>query len=72
MRTGIRSYGIALPKYRIDSAEIWGIWKNLSKSFFDLLSIGERGVCAPEEDTITLAVAAAKMALERAMIFSTS
>lgn len=72
MRTGIRSYGIALPKYRIDSAEIWGVWKNLSKSFFDLLSIGERGVCAPEEDTITLAVSAAKMALERGAISNES
>ena len=65
MQTGIVSYGAALPKYRIESAEIWKVWKNLSTSFFDLLSIGERGVLGPEEDTLTLAVAAAKTALER-------
>ena len=65
MQTGILSYGVAVPKYRIEAQEIWQVWKNLSPSFFDMLSIGERGVLAPEEDTLTLAVSAAKMALER-------
>ena len=44
MNTGILSYGVALPRYRIEAGEIWKVWKNLSPSFFDLLSIGERGV----------------------------
>ena len=65
MNTGIVSYGVALPKYRIESGEIWRVWKNLATSFFDLLSIGERGVLGPEEDTLTLAAAAAKQALVR-------
>lgn len=65
MKTGILSYGVALPKYRIAAGEIWKVWKNLSTSFFDVLSIGERGVLGPEEDTLTLAVAAARMAIER-------
>jgi len=65
LKTGILAYGVALPKYRISSAEIWNTWKNLATSFFDLLSIGERGVLGPEEDTLTLAVAAARQALER-------
>ena len=65
MKTGIISYGVSLPKYRIASAEIWKVWKNIATSFFDLLSIGERGVLGPEEDTLTLAVAAAKQALAR-------
>lgn len=65
MHTGIVSYGVALPKYRIESNEIWKVWKNLSTSFFDMLSISERGVLGPEEDTLTLAVEAAKRALER-------
>ncbi|HWQ45813.1 MAG TPA: hydroxymethylglutaryl-CoA synthase [Longilinea sp.] len=65
MKTGIISYGVALPKYRIASDEIWKVWKNLATGFFDMLSIGERGVLGPEEDTLTLAVAAAKQALER-------
>lgn len=65
MKTGIISYGVALPKHRIEAAEIWKVWKNLATSFFDVLSIGERGVLGPEEDTVTLAVAAAKQALAR-------
>mgnify|MGYP002065705597 CR=1 FL=1 len=39
---------------------------NLAPSFFDMLSIGERAVLGPEEDTITLAVAAGEVALQRA------
>jgi len=66
LKTGIISYGVALPKYRIEAQEIWRVWKNIATSFFDVLSIGERGVLGPEEDTLTLAVAAAKQALERA------
>lgn len=65
MNTGIISYGVALPKHRIEAGEIWKVWKNLSTSFFDLLSICERGVLGPEEDTLTLAVEACKQALER-------
>lgn len=68
MKTGIVSYGVALPKYRIDAQEIWRVWKNLATSFFDMLSIGERGVLGPEEDTLTLAVAAARQALERSEV----
>lgn len=65
MQTGILSYGVAIPKYRIESSAIWNVWKNISTSFFDMLSISERGVLGPEEDTLTLAVSAAKMAIER-------
>lgn len=68
MQTGIISYGVALPKYRIEANEIWKVWKNLATSFFDMLSIGERGVLGPEEDTLTLAVEAAKRALERSHV----
>mgnify|MGYP001825465532 CR=1 FL=1 len=65
METGIQAYGVKLPKHRIEASEIWAVWKNLAPSFFDLLSIGERGVLGPEEDSITLAAAAAKQAFDR-------
>ena len=68
LKTGIISYGVALPKYRIEAGEIWKVLENLATSFFDMLSIGERGVLGPEEDTLTLAVAAAKQALERSEV----
>ena len=66
MDTGIVSYGAALPRHRIAADEIWKVWKNLAEQFFDTLSIGERGVLGPEEDTLTLATAAAEQALARA------
>lgn len=66
METGIISYGVAVPRHRIEAQAIWETWKNMAEQFFDLLSIGERGVLGPEEDTVTLAVAAAKQALARA------
>lgn len=68
MQTGIISYGIAIPKHRIDAQEIWKTWKNLATNFFDLLSISERAVLGPEEDTLTLATAASKMALDRCQV----
>lgn len=65
MDTGIVAYGVSLPKHRIEAMEIWRVWKNLATDFFDMLSIGERAVLGPEEDTITLATAAARQAIER-------
>ncbi len=65
METGIIAYGVALPKHRIAAADIWQVWKNLAPEMFDKLSIGERGVLGPEEDTLTLAAAAAQRALAR-------
>lgn len=65
METGIVSYGVALPRHRISAQETWGVWKNMATDLFDKMSIGERAVLGPEEDTLTLAVAAAKTALER-------
>jgi hydroxymethylglutaryl-CoA synthase len=60
-----------LPRRRIDSAAIWGAWKNISQSFFDTLSIGERAVLGPDEDTVTLAVDAANQAIQRSGVSST-
>lgn len=65
METGIISYGVALPKHRIAAQSIWEVWKNVAPDLFDKMSIGERGVLGPEEDTLTLAAAAARTALER-------
>ena len=68
MDTGIVSYGVALPKHRLAAEDIYRVWKNVAHDLLDKLSIGERGVTGPEEDTVTLAAAAAKMALERSGI----
>lgn len=70
METGIIAYGVSMPRYRIAAQDIWQVWKNISPSFFDLLSISERAVCGAEEDTLTLAASATKQALERSGIDS--
>lgn len=70
LHTGIIAYGVAVPKHRIEAREIWDTWKNLAENFIDMLSIGERGVLGPEEDTLTLAAAAAKQALDRSPVKS--
>lgn len=68
MDTGIVAYGVAVPRHRIEAQEIWRVWQNFSADMFDVMSIAERGVLGPEEDTLTLATVAARTALERAAI----
>lgn len=63
--SGILSYGTAIPRRRIAAASIRAVWGNIAESFFDMLSIGERAVLGPDEDTLTLAVQAARQCLER-------
>jgi hydroxymethylglutaryl-CoA synthase len=65
MTCGIVSYGCAVPRHRIAATVIWDTWKNIAPDMLDTLSISERGVLGPEEDTLTLAAAAARQALER-------
>jgi 3-hydroxy-3-methylglutaryl CoA synthase len=68
VETGIVAYGVALPRHRIEAREIWNNWRNFTLDMFDTMSIGERAVLAPEEDTVTLAVEAGRRALDRAGI----
>jgi 2-acetylphloroglucinol acetyltransferase len=64
--SGILSYGTAIPRRRIDARTIRAVWGNVAESFIDMLSIGERAVLGPDEDTLTLAVSAARACLQRA------
>ena len=64
--SGIISYGTAIPRRRIAASSVREVWGNIAESFFDTLSIGERAVLGPDEDTLTLAVLAARRCLERA------
>ncbi len=64
--SGIIAYGNAIPRRRIEGTAIRAVWGNLAESFLDMLSIGERAVLGSDEDTLTLAVSAARSCLERA------
>jgi 3-hydroxy-3-methylglutaryl CoA synthase len=63
---GIIGYGGYIPFTRIKVEEIHKAWRNTSlEKLKNVLMVNERAVLQPNEDTITLAVAAAKGALEQ-------
>jgi 2-acetylphloroglucinol acetyltransferase len=63
---GIIGYGAYIPFTRIKVEEIHKVWRNTSlEKLKNVLMVHERAVLQPNEDTITLAVAAAKEALSQ-------
>ena len=63
---GITSYGVAIPRRRLDVNEIADLWMNLEKGVVtNKWGMKERTVLAQDEDSTTLAVAAAKEAFLR-------
>jgi 2-acetylphloroglucinol acetyltransferase len=64
---GILGYGAFIPYTRIKVEEIHAVWRNTSVAKIKKhLMVDERAVLQPNEDTITMAVAAAKDALAHA------
>ncbi len=68
MRTGIVSYGAYIPRFRIKVNEIAKVWGNDVNSIIDGLMVYEKSVPDLDEDTITMAVEAARSAIKRANI----
>jgi len=64
MRTGLVGYGACIPKFRMAVEEIHKVWNNTVLEMLRGIQIEERAVLQPDEDTITLAVLAAKRALK--------
>ncbi len=65
---GIVGYGTHIPRYRIKVEEIAKVWGADAPSFKKGLGLNEKSVPAPDEDTITLSVNAARNAVRRAGI----
>ncbi|MEM3444442.1 MAG: hydroxymethylglutaryl-CoA synthase [Thermoplasmata archaeon] len=65
---GIVSYGAYVPRYRITPAEIGSVWGIDGKSYGESLGVKAKSVPGPDEDTITIAVTAARNALKRVSI----
>lgn len=64
---GITGYGAAIPYNRISVEEIHRVWRNTSlDKVKNVLQVNERAVLQPNEDTITLAIDAARRAIEHA------
>jgi hydroxymethylglutaryl-CoA synthase len=65
---GIVSYGAYIPRYRIKIDEIAKVWGGNANSITDGLMVYEKSVPDMDEDTITIAVEAARNAINRAGI----
>jgi len=68
MSVGIVSYGAYIPRYRIKTEEIAKVWGDNANSIIDGLMVYEKSVPDMDEDTITIAVEAARYAINRAGI----
>jgi len=66
--SGIVGYGVYVPSYRIKVEEIAKVWGDDPKAVSRGLVVKEKSVPAPDEDTATISVEAARNSLKRAMI----
>jgi hydroxymethylglutaryl-CoA synthase len=63
---GIVGWGAHLPRYRIKVEEIARIWGASAEAYKKGLNVQEKSVPAPDTDSVTLSVTAARRALARA------
>ncbi|MCK4546186.1 MAG: hydroxymethylglutaryl-CoA synthase [Candidatus Eisenbacteria sp.] len=65
---GIVGYGAYVPRHRITVEEIAKIWSADAPSYKRGLQLRQKSVPAPDQDTVTMSVEAARNALKRAQI----
>ncbi|BDZ71113.1 hydroxymethylglutaryl-CoA synthase [Methanobacterium petrolearium] len=65
---GIVGYGVYIPSYRIKVEEIAKVWGDNAQAVSRGLVVNEKSVPAPDEDTATISVEAARNAMKRAKI----
>lgn len=65
---GIVGYGASVPSYRIKVEEIAKVWGDDAQALSRGLVVNEKSVPSADEDTVTIAVTAARYALARAQI----
>ncbi|MEM4630668.1 MAG: hydroxymethylglutaryl-CoA synthase, partial [Candidatus Diapherotrites archaeon] len=68
MSIGIVSYGAYIPKKRIKAEEIARVWKKDGKKISTGLGIYEKAVANIDEDTATISIEAARLAIKLAQI----
>ncbi|HHS14492.1 MAG TPA: hydroxymethylglutaryl-CoA synthase [bacterium] len=67
-KVGITGYGAYVPQHRIRVEEIARVWGTDAESYKKGLGLREKSVPAPDEDTITMSVEAARYALMRCSV----
>lgn len=65
MQVGIVSYGAYIPRFRITTQEIAGVWGADGPSMAAGLNVHSKSVPGPDEDVITISVEASRQALAR-------
>jgi hydroxymethylglutaryl-CoA synthase len=65
---GITSYGASIPRYRIKTEDIARVWGEDPEAIKKGLGVFEKSVPAPDQDTTTLSVDAARQALARGRV----
>ena len=65
---GIVSYGAFIPRYRIKTSEIARVWGEDPQGLPKGLNVHEKTVPSPDQDTATLSVEAARIALARGSV----
>ncbi|MDD3753561.1 MAG: hydroxymethylglutaryl-CoA synthase [Methanobacterium sp.] len=65
---GIVGYGVYIPSYRIKVEEIAKVWGDNAQAVSRGLVVNEKSVPAPDEDTATISVEAARDSIKRANI----
>ena len=65
---GIVGYGVYIPSYRIKVEEIAKVWGDNAQAVSRGLVVNEKSVPAPDEDTATISVEAARNSIKRANI----
>lgn len=66
--TGIVSYGFYIPKYRLKTADVAGVWGKDSDTVMGSLAVDEKAVSGIDEDSLTMAFESASMALSDAQV----
>jgi 3-hydroxy-3-methylglutaryl CoA synthase len=67
-RVGIVSWGAYIPKYRIRTEEVARIWGDDPARIVDVYLVDEKSVEGFDEDAVTIAVEAARMAIRRSKL----
>jgi hydroxymethylglutaryl-CoA synthase len=65
-RVGVVGWGVYIPRYRIRTEEVARLWGDDPQRIADVYLVNEKSVEALDEDAVTIAVEAARIALRRA------